>query len=136
MKQTSRLNRYGPAVVVALFIPALSLLPACYFQDIAVIPSLPGLDKLVHALMYAGLAGSLFHALTQTARKRYDWALRIALVAALYGLVMEVCQKLLTNSRSMDPLDALANLAGALVMTLLACTVSRVGLHASDTGRK
>jgi len=110
---------------MVLLIPALSLLPARFFRHIAVQPNFPGMDKLVHALMYAVLTAALFHALSPSERVRRSVALRLALGASLYGLAMEFCQKLLTHSRSCDPLDAFANLAGAFATVLLACAWSR-----------
>lgn len=119
------LRRYGPAFVMALLIPALSLLPACLFARIAGPAAFPGADKLIHALMYAALAAALAHALKPAARARYRWAAGIALASALYGLAMEIGQQTLTDSRALDPYDALANLAGAFATALLACAWSR-----------
>lgn len=121
------LCRYGPAVTMALLIPLLSLLPAHFFAHIAGPPPFPGMDKLIHALMYAALTATLFHALSPPARVRYAWAFLLALAASLYGLVMELCQELLTDTRSLDPLDVFANMTGAFVIALLACVWSRRG---------
>lgn len=120
-----RLCRYGPAVIMALLIPVLSLLPARFFARIAGPPPFPGMDKLIHALMYAALTAALLYALSPPARLRYSWAIRLALAASLYGFGMELCQKLLTDTRSLDPFDAFANMAGAFVIALLACAWSR-----------
>ena len=114
------LCRYGPAVIMVLLIPVLSLLPAHFFAHIAGPPPFPGMDKLIHALMYTALTAALFHALSPLARLRYSWAIRLALAASLYGFGMELCQKVMTQSRSFDPLDALANMAGAFVAAHLA----------------
>lgn len=112
--------RYSPAVVMTLLIAALSLLPAHFFKQVSEpLPPLPGMDKLVHALMYAALTAAYLHALTRARRGRLAPVLRIVLFATLYGIAMEVCQKLFTTSRTMDPLDALANAAGALTCALL-----------------
>ena len=119
------LRRYGPAVAMALLIPVLSLLSPSFFRHLSGPKHVPGFDKLIHALMYAALAAALFHVLTPSARVRYSWAFRLALAATLYGVAMELCQKFLTSSRSPDPLDALANMAGALAVALLACAWSR-----------
>ena len=119
------LRRYGPAFVMALLIPALSLLPAWFFARIPGPATFPGADKLIHALMYAALTAALAHALSSAARVRYFWAAGIALASALYGLAMEIGQQTLTDSRALDPFDALANLAGAFAAALLACAWSR-----------
>ena len=113
--------RYAPAVVMTLLIPALSLLPARFFRHMAQpMPTIPYMDKIIHALMYAALTAAYLFALSRDRRSRLASVLRVVLLAALYGLAMEVCQKLFTSSRAMDPLDALANTLGALVSALLA----------------
>ena len=120
------LRRYGPAVVMTLLIPALSLLPAHFFKQVSEpLPPIPGMDKLIHALMYATLTAAYLHILTRDRRGRLATVLRVACFAAVYGIAMEICQKLLTASRTMDPLDALANTVGALVTALLICVWSR-----------
>lgn len=125
--------RYAPAAVMTLLIPALSLLPARFFKHVAQpLPPLPGMDKLIHALLYAALTAAYLQALTRERRGRGADVLRVVGLAALYGLAMELCQKLLTSSRAMDPLDALANLAGALVSGLLVYAWARRG---SGAGR-
>lgn len=54
----------------------------------------------------------------------------IAVFAALWGALMELCQAYLTTTRSGDILDAAANtfgvLCGALVLLLLYKTVARL----------
>ena len=117
--------RYGPAALMTVLIPALSLLPARFFRHMAGTHPIPGMDKLVHALLYAALEATLVYALSEAARLRYSCAFRIALAAAVYGVVMEVAQKLLTHSRSCDPLDALANALGAFAVAFLACALAR-----------
>ncbi len=120
------LRRYGPALVMTLLIPALSLLPAHFFKQVAK-PLAPfgGVDKIIHVLLYAALTATYLHVLTRERRGRLATVLRVVFFAALYGLAMEVCQGLFTTSRSMDPLDALANTAGALTSALLVCAWSR-----------
>jgi len=114
------LRRYGPAVLTTLVISALSLFPAHFFKQVAEpLPPIPGMDKIVHALMYAALTAAYLHVLTRDRRGRLVTVLRVACLAAVYGIVMEICQKLFTTSRTMDPLDALANTVGALVIALL-----------------
>lgn len=114
-----RCYRYGPAVALSLLIPALSLVPARFFSCFAgQPPSIPGLDKWVHALMYAALSLSLYHALSQEACRRPGPLLAIAVAASLFGAVMECGQGVLTHSRALDPLDALANTAGAFGLIL------------------
>lgn len=83
---------------------ALSLL------DPAGLPPPPGSDKLGHLLAYALLAA--WAALIFRRGAALAWAL-LALV--LLGCGLELAQGLLTRSRSMELLDALANMLGVLL---------------------
>jgi VanZ family protein len=65
------------------------------------------------------LTAAYLHALPHASRCRFVPVLWTVLAATVYGITMELCQKLFTTSRSMDPLDALANAAGALTCALL-----------------
>jgi len=120
--------RYGPAVVMTLLIPVLSLLPAHFFAPVsAPLPPLPGLDKLIHAMLYAALTAAYLHALAPARRSNLTAFLLIAASATLYGVAMEVCQSLFTDSRTLDPLDALANLSGAFAIALFSYAACRDG---------
>ena len=122
----AHLLRYGPAVLVATLIPVLSPLPSRLFHHIEEpLPPIPALDKIVHALMYAALTAACLHAAALPQRQRLATALLVALGAAGYGAVMEIGQKALTSTRSMDPLDALANAVGALACALAVFAVAR-----------
>lgn len=118
---TERLLRYGPAVAGMIAVTTLSLLPAACFRGVeSSLPRIQGLDKVVHGLMYAGLTAACLHAVSSERRARLGTALATALTSAAYGAAMEVCQKLLTTTRHMDPYDALANAVGAFVCALAA----------------
>ena len=107
--------RVGPAVAVTLAVFVLSLLPACCFRGVEqALPLFPGADKVVHAAMYAAVVAAWVHAV-RPERRRWRVLLRLAAAATLYGLVMEVGQKVLTRTRTMDPLDGCANAAGAFL---------------------
>lgn len=129
MKQTdlhAPLRRYGPAAFMTVIIPVLSLLPAHFFRPLAEpLPPIPAFDKLVHALLYAALTASYLHAATPLQRKSLKAVLQLALAATAYGLLMEVGQKTLSASRSMDPLDAGANMLGALACAAAVFAVAR-----------
>ena len=69
-------------------------------------PDVGNLDKLGHFLAYAALAlwfGGLF-------ARRWYWG--VALGLALLGIGLEVLQEILARSRTGDPNDVAANLAG------------------------
>lgn len=137
----SLVKHYGPALFMLAAIPALSLLPAGLFKPLSSTPSLPGADKIIHALLYAVLTLACFRALTPAARCRWQAAAAIAAAAALYGLAMEFCQRYLTSTRSFDILDAVANAAGALVCSVAACAFNRrkydaIPQYESESGQR
>ena len=68
---------------------------------------MPGADKLVHA--------GLFLLLALTARVRFGDAARVLVAVLLYAALSEVVQAVLLPRRSGDPLDLLADAAGAVV---------------------
>ena len=72
----------------------------------------PGSDKVVHALIFAALAG--------TARWRFGAAATVLAAVAGYAVVSELLQSALLSARSGDPYDVVADLVGALAGWLLA----------------
>lgn len=129
MKRTdipAHLLRFGPAALMTALVPALSLLPAHFFASIeAPLPPIPAFDKLAHALLYAVLTAAWLRAFPLALRQRLSAALLTALAATAFGLVMEIGQKALTTTRTLDPLDAMANAAGAVTSALAVITCSR-----------
>ncbi len=84
-------------------------------------------DKLEHMLGYAGLAacaGLLFDG--------WRAQLRAGTGLVLLGIALEFAQALLTQTRSADPADALANATGVAIGLLLALTPARDGLRRLD----
>jgi len=110
-----RVLPYLPALCCSALIPLLSLINPGKLPDTSAL-HFAGMDKIAHLLMYAVLTALWLYPISRTKRLQLRFILGIALVAGLYGALMEVCQLLLTDSRSMDPLDATANLAGALIV--------------------
>jgi len=68
-------------------------------------PSVPGLDKVVHAAIFAALAGTT----------RWRFGARPALLGAVvgYAVLSEVVQAALLSQRSGDPYDVVADVVGA-----------------------
>ena len=83
---------------------------------------IPGLDKLIHAILYGGLAVLVSNGIRRSGKetdpKWQFWA--PILFATLYGLSDETHQYFVPN-RSFDPLDLLADSAGALLAQVLLC---------------
>lgn len=120
---TQSVLRFVPVTVMTLLISVLSLLPSqCFKQALVPLPPFPGLDKIIHALMYASLTLTYVYALPRDRRIHLPTVLRVALFVTLYGAAIEVCQKLFTASRAMELLDISANAAGALTSSLLIYT--------------
>lgn len=78
------------------------------------------LDKLQHAMAYAILSLSWLFAL-QKKQKKYA----IAVCCILFGMVVEVLQYLITNYRTGDYLDVLANSFGVLLSLLIFRQISK-----------
>lgn len=101
-------------------VPLLSLLPARFFRPVeGHLPPVPALDKAVHALLYAALTAAWLHAAHLVRRSALAAALGTAFAATAFGLLMEAGQGALTSTRTVDPLDALANAAGAFSSALI-----------------
>ena len=80
----------------------------------------PGSDKLAHFLAYFALATSAVQLFAARAP-----LLRAGVGLVLLGIVLEVAQYLLTSTRMLDPMDALANTLGVLVGMAVARTPLR-----------
>jgi VanZ family protein len=93
----------------------LSLLPSSDFPDI---PYFSGEDKWIHFCMYAGL-GFLTCWSLDTRGRRMPPLFVLLIGVFLWGVLMEVLQRLMANGRSMEILDMLANLAGAIAGLIL-----------------
>jgi len=91
----------------------LALFVATHIPRHDVIP-IAGIDKLIHALAYAGLAFLL--AAVASLFGRFSWRgyLMLFLLIAGYGVVDEAVQTLMPG-RTADVLDWLADMAGCLV---------------------
>lgn len=87
---------------------------------------MPGLDKLVHVALYAGLGLLLRWAAEGRRGGAREWA--VPLAGAVYGLLLEVGQLVLTGGeRTFSWGDALANLAGVELAWHLTGRLRRVG---------
>ncbi len=101
--------RYALAALYLVLIVLLSLLPTSDFPDI---PLFSGEDKYIHICMYLGLG---FVASWSLDRKGKTMPPLYILLAGVFmwGVLMEVLQRLMSNGRGMEISDMLANLAGA-----------------------
>lgn len=80
------------------------------------LPAIPHIDKLIHAVMFGGLAGA-----TAFDRRRAGFALTrrsmmmCCLGAALFGVATEIAQVAMGIGRSGDGYDLAADFAGIIV---------------------
>jgi VanZ family protein len=98
-----------------VLIVLLSLLPS---SDLPDIPYFSGEDKLIHVCMYLGLGFVASWSLDREG-KRMPPLYLLLLGVFMWGVLMEILQRLMANGRSMEILDMLANLAGAITGLML-----------------
>ena len=91
-------------------IAILSLLPS---KDFPELPLFPGADKLVHTVMYLGLA--LLVCWSMHAEVKHKWYGLVTIFAILWGVLMEFFQLNMHLGRSFDFFDILANSLGAII---------------------
>jgi VanZ family protein len=102
-----------------LFIPLLSLLPPSFFSAAGRLGRFPHMDKVVHAGIYGVQTVLLIAAWRDWKRisgPRLFWM--PVLLSSLYGLLMEVLQRTLTDCRQFSWGDVAGNVLGALVAAL------------------
>lgn len=84
-----------------------------------------GADKWLHALAYAGLAGTLLYALAPTGRSTLTVVTIVLGLAAAFGLAVELIQVPLPTRR-FEPLDAAANAVGATAAIVVRWAVAEL----------
>jgi VanZ family protein len=119
---TERINKYLRWIITIAY--ALGILYVSTRQLSG--PQLfPHVDKVIHFVMYGGLAflcaGALFH--TVSIGWRAITIISVS-IATVYGIFNEILQ-MYVPTRSTDIIDALANCAGAVVGAYLAKYVQR-----------
>ncbi len=128
-----RLRSYIPAIAITLLIPLLSLINPDKLPDASAL-DFAGLDKIIHMIMYAVLTIAWIFALPPRIHANLRWILTLVFLTSLYGMLLEICQFFFTVSRSMDMLDALANLAGAMVAAMAIYGISKLKSVDSSPG--
>ncbi|WP_417354192.1 VanZ family protein [Flavobacterium sp.] len=94
----------------------MCLIPANNFNEFERFP-IPHKDKIVHFTFYFVFV--LLWNYTFKGRQNIKARFFIFIVAVFYGVIIELCQKLFTVTRSPDFTDALVNTCGALLGTIL-----------------
>ena len=103
------------SLLYLVLIVLLSLLPS---SDLPNIPYFSGEDKWIHCCMYLGLGFVASWSLDREG-KRMPPLYLLLLGVFMWGVIMEILQRLMANGRSMEILDMLANLAGAIAGLML-----------------
>ncbi|MDE7385953.1 MAG: VanZ family protein [Muribaculaceae bacterium] len=120
-KFLTRLPAWTFTVVIMAAICYLTLVPRP-LPDIDM-PMIPGLDKVVHGIMFGALAGAIC---LDVARKRGLNQLTVILlaiafvVASLAGGAIELLQSAMNQGRSCELPDFVADVAGALLAVMVA----------------
>lgn len=105
------------SILVALLIMYLSLASSDTFEDVPLI-DIPFLDKIVHLGMYFGLMSVIIFE-NRKLLKSTNHLFLISLIPLFYGILMEILQTSITNTRYGSFFDVVSNYAGVLVSLLL-----------------
>lgn len=113
---------YWPSIIVVIVIIYATWFPEPVpYNDI---PSIPHIDKLIHAIMFGGLTGALmfdyYRARPSYSRLRYRVIIAISSSVAAFGVFDEVVQGFLGIGRPSDVIDILADCVGILVAIFIA----------------
>lgn len=120
-KILTRLPAWTFTVIIMAIICYLTLVPRP-LPDMDM-PVIPGLDKVVHAIMFGALAGAIC---LDVARKRGIAALTAGLltvafvVASLAGGAIELLQAVMEQGRSCEIWDFVADSVGSLLAVMVA----------------
>lgn len=112
-----------PGVFSGILILILTSLPGSFFSHSGM-PSLPGMDKVVHFAMFAlfGFA-SLWGYREKLAgfdnRRLIKTALIMVAIGVVYGGMTEAMQHFLIDGRSGSPYDLIADVAGTVIGTII-----------------
>lgn len=109
------------SILYLILIVLLSLLPT---SDLPDVPMFSGEDKWIHMCMYLGLGFVTSWSLDRQGKPMLP--LYILLIGLfMWGVLMEVLQRLMSNGRGMEITDMLANLAGAIAGLIIYKYMSR-----------
>ena len=110
IKQLLEHNLIAIAIVFTVVVAFLSLVSLNNIPNVEV----PGKDKTIHFLFYFVLT-LLWNVALQKKYKNWRLKYRIVFVVIIYGIIIEVLQKVLTKNRQPDIYDVMANTAGAFI---------------------
>jgi VanZ family protein len=105
------------SLLTAVIILYLSLANSRSFDKVPLF-EIPYLDKLVHFAMYFGLMLVIIYENRKSIKSKRQLML-ISTIPLIYGVVLEILQAVLTNTRSGNIFDALADGAGIYAAVLI-----------------
>jgi VanZ family protein len=119
------------SIIVALIILYLSLTGSDTFDKVPIF-NIPYLDKIVHFLMYSGLMTVILFENRKTLilQRQIFFA---ALIPFFYGILIEILQASLTDTRSGSIYDALCNTGGIIAAIILWFIIKPVFFRKSDS---
>ena len=109
------------SIIYLILIVLLSLLPT---SDLPNIPYFTGEDKSIHFLMYLGLGVVTSWSLDRNGKQMPPQYLLLGGLF-VWGVLMEILQRLMTNGRGLEFTDMIANLAGAVAGLIVYKYVNR-----------
>lgn len=115
------LKKWWPTCLVILVILYATWVPNPI--DPHDIPPIPGIDKLIHAIMMGGLAGAILFDRRRADRKlRFTNHIvsRVFLAVMIFSIIDEFIQGILPIDRPSDVYDLLADWGGAIIGCILA----------------
>lgn len=107
--------RISLGILYLLLIIFLSIYP---FTDTPDIPFFDGQDKVIHFIMYAGLGFIACWSLDMRGKRMPSLLLLLSGIF-LWGVLMEILQRLMALGRALEFTDMMANLAGAIAGLIL-----------------
>lgn len=105
-------------ILFAILLLILSILPG----DMTSAPGgfyFEGMDKVMHAIMYGVFSLLVTNVYLAFYRLKFWPLVFIVLITWFYSILMEILQLYLVETRSGELLDAVANLAGIIMGTLI-----------------
>lgn len=107
------------AILYSIAISFLFFLPSSDFVEVKI--PIHGLDKIVHGIIHfiLILIWSFYFYVKNDFKFSVKWMLPLFLFLMLFGIIVEVLQGELTDSRGEDILDVAANFTGSLLGILL-----------------
>ncbi len=119
MKIKDNIINYWKPILISLFILYGSITSGENLNKISLL-NFPYMDKVIHMLLYLILSLSILASLIRSDKRKKYYHMLITFVWVIsYGMLMEVLQFYLTQTRSAEILDILANTTGCFFAILL-----------------